>query len=238
MGRHLLPLAVLFVLLAGFAGAEAADFYADVVIDISENGEVEISGTTNHPALAAGTTQEYTSKDGAEWSLGIGIEDVFSDFIYEIRFPENASVGNLGLPGEYRVEEEAGRIIVVGTGEDERFFARADYVLGSPGTVFDAGLIVWVLVFALAFGGSFTYFRARQKKTKKVSYNREALTERQRMVMDYLEGKGKAVTQAELRRETGLPKASLSRNLDSLVAKGIVAKERKGMSMLIYLRDE
>jgi uncharacterized membrane protein len=71
----------------------------------------------------------------------------------------------------------------------------------------------------------------------KVSYNPETLTERQNQILEILKKAGGHTTQAKLQAETKIPKASLSRNIESLVRKKIVKKERKGMTMVIYFND-
>lgn len=68
----------------------------------------------------------------------------------------------------------------------------------------------------------------------KKSYNESALTERQKQIVRLIDNKGGSSTQAVLEKELSIPKASLSRNLETLSKKGIIKKESKGMSNLVY----
>ncbi|MCX6800633.1 MAG: helix-turn-helix domain-containing protein [Candidatus Diapherotrites archaeon] len=242
--RNFLPVLFAVLLLSSCA---AQEYYADVKIVLSENGSAEISGTSNHELFVPGQTQEFTSKQGAIWSLDISAPETFSQIVYEIIFPEGASIEKIVLPGNYRVETNGSQISIIGVAENSQFNAEADYLI-LPKNFSDYVLPAILLLLFLAAIAAVLYFLVfREKKfLEKESpretepapkkYNKESLTERQLQIIDYLEKKGSAVMQSELQKSLGLPKASLSRNLDSLARKEIISKERKGMSMVVFLK--
>ncbi len=65
----------------------------------------------------------------------------------------------------------------------------------------------------------------------------DQLPERQKMIITLIrESPSGFVTQAKLEKETGFPKSSLSRNVDSLVRKGFIQKEQTGMTNTLSLK--
>ncbi|MCK4730652.1 MAG: winged helix-turn-helix transcriptional regulator [Candidatus Aenigmarchaeota archaeon] len=236
----------------------AEDFYADVKLEIDTSEVIEISGTANHPKLVAGKTQDYISINGDYYILNITLEDNFSEYNYDISFPINTIITPIEISGDFRMETFDRRLHLVGTGENEPLIISVQYNFGDEHEPFIRGknssannsqrgmlnellivqiILILLLIAALILGGFylFRYNRKKQEKIEKPKYNPEALTDRQKLIVDYLEKKKKPVTQAELQREIGLPKASLSRNIDSLIKKGIVSKERKGMTNIIFI---
>jgi uncharacterized membrane protein len=83
------------------------------------------------------------------------------------------------------------------------------------------------------FAALFIVFR-RVKSTKKI--NKHLYTSRQLQIINYLQKHGPA-NQIKIEKELNIPKASLSRNIETLVKKGIIFKESKGMSNIIGLKD-
>lgn len=65
-------------------------------------------------------------------------------------------------------------------------------------------------------------------------YEKELLPDRQRKIVELLEKYNRPVTQKLLEKEMGIPKSSLSRNIDSLAIRGIIKKENKGMTNVLY----
>ena len=61
------------------------------------------------------------------------------------------------------------------------------------------------------------------------------LLQRQLEIVNILEKENNNYTQSNLQKKLSLPKASLFRNLKGLEKKGIIRRERKGMTMLITL---
>lgn len=87
MKQPLLLLALLFLPVFSMAA-----YYADIQADIGADGISILSGTTNHPALAAGQSSDFTSKEGKYWLFSIDLNEQFSDFVFSILLPEGASI--------------------------------------------------------------------------------------------------------------------------------------------------
>ncbi len=224
----------------------AQEYYADLTITVSPTGEVSLSGTTNHPDLNSRITQEFTSKKGNIWTLGLNVPGDFSEYIYTIKFPQGTQILDLNLPSTYRLSTQNNELVITGTGEKIPFFIDADYTINqTQNTGIGSGLF-FILGIIIVFG-AFLYYKNLTKgkntekgkeETKKVKINKDALSERQLEIVEYLEKHNGKATQAELQKVTNLPKASLSRNLDGLERKEIIQKERKGMTMLIFFKDQ
>jgi uncharacterized membrane protein len=241
MKKAILLLALLIIITSL---AFAQDYYADIKIDLSENGSAQISGTTNYPLLQQQITQDITSKNGSKWTLDLNYPDIFSEAVYEIKLPQGAEITSISVPDGYRLANSGEKISIIGTLQNKALEAKIEYILETtPATVSTLptiiGIIVIVLVAILVVYMALRKNKKSQKpdkaKTEKPSYNKEALTERQLVIVEHLEKKG-AMTQAELKKITEYPKAALSRNLAALEKKEIIQKERKGMTMLVMLK--
>lgn len=221
---------LVFLILSSISVSAQTDYYADVEISVSNDGVVSFKGETNHPELSVEQSQEFTSKKGRFWLLNISIDDVFSDYIYELHLPENADVNYLKTPSLSRIEDDDG-IIIIGTGRNKKFVIVVQYSINPIPN--NPPYIIGLAFIAIA---AYLFYRGKKKK-KKPSYNIDALTDRQKQIVRILEKSSGTVTQAQIEKETGLPKSSLSRNIDSLVRKGIVEKESKGMSNIVFLKE-
>jgi len=245
MKRIVLLLAVLALILSG---THAQEYYADTVFDIANDGGVTISGATNHPELGAQVKEKLTSKTNGIWTITLNPSGDFSEYVYEIILPAGAQLIDTNSPTGNRIDSTNDRIRIIGTGEQTTYLVSARYITRAQPkeenlTFVFVGLLLLVIILVGIWGAG--ELRKRKKcesgeiKTsliEKPKYNKEALTERQLQLVEYLEkGKGSA-TQAELQKQFELPKASLSRNLDTLERKGIITKERKGMTMLVMLK--
>jgi uncharacterized membrane protein len=229
MRTGLVLIGILFLLLA-MAAPAAAEYYADVVISVDASGAVRISGLTNHPGLAERETQEFTSKRGANWLLNITLEGNFSSFVYELRFPGNAQISYLKVPNKLNIGYESGQIVVTGTGNQEAFYVVAQYSFG-PQESYSYMIIMGLAVAAVA---AFLYaYRTRKPKPK---YDTRGMTERQKLIFEFVRRAGHPVSQVEIERSVNIPKSSVSRNVDTLVRKGFLARQRRGMSNVVYLK--
>jgi uncharacterized membrane protein len=229
--------------------AYAEDYYADVQVRVMATGEVMISGATNHPSLAPGLTQNFTGKSGQNWLLNLTLAENFSEYIYDISFPPNTEINYMNVPKNVRVETEGEIIHIIATGTNQTFFAVVQYSFDGPAMgqpPLDPILMLGIAII-IGFLISQVYFHYKRRRSSKGStvvpkpkrsYHPEAMTERQNQILDILKREGGHATQAKIQNETKIPKASLSRNIDSLVRKKVIKKERKGMTMVIYFNDE
>lgn len=96
----------------------ASEYYADTLFEISENGETKISGTTNYPSLEEKISQEYTYKIGPKWEFKLDLKENFSEYVYEIRFPQGTEIEEVKTNIEYRVTTTNGQITLIGAGND------------------------------------------------------------------------------------------------------------------------
>ncbi|VVB74401.1 Uncharacterised protein [uncultured archaeon] len=228
--------------------AYAEGYYADTVFDVASDGSVAISGATNHADLNAQLTEKLTAKKDGIWTITINPTGEFSEYVYEIILPAGAQLIDVNTPNGSRIDAESARIKIIGTGEQTTYFVSARYITRAQPKEENLmfvliGLMLLVIILIGIWGAG--ELRKRKKcesgatkitPSEKPKYNKEALTEIQLQIVEYLEnGKGSA-TQAELQKKFELPKASLSRNLEGLERKGIIAKERKGMTMLVMLK--
>lgn len=233
----ILPALLLFVL----SLVQAQDYYADVEISVDERGLVSIFGTTNHPSLDVTDDPAFTHKRGRYWLLNISLEDRFSDFIYVLQLPRGATINYLKTPGFARIEQADEGLRVVGTGKEQQFVIIVQYEIIEDGSQekHDLFFLLTASILAAAIGLIFyLLYRKYRKKAKPRAYNYSLLTERQRKILNMLEKARKPMTQAEIEKLTGMPKSSLSRNVDALVRRGIIKKEQKGMSNIIFLNDD
>ena len=227
--------AVLIIILYA-ASASAQGYYADVTFDILSSGQVKILGITNHPMLSPGIYDNYTSKKGSAWLFNLTINDSFSDYIYSARLPPSSSVNYIKSSAPVRIGEEAGRITIIGAGNSEKPYLIIQYEILPQNQDFRPMIIFG----AIALAGLALYLFA-SRQSKKVqgkpslkNYREEALTDRQKKIIRFMESHGGSSTQALLEKELKIPKASLSRNIQTLSRKGIIKKESRGMSNLVY----
>ncbi len=215
----------------------AEDYYADVTINVDSTGLVSIEGETNHPGLDIESSQEFTSKDGKYWLLNISIDDYFSNFIYEITLPKNAVINYMRLPEFARIENSNKGLTIIGTGENKMFNIVIQYSLNNI-TTQNYLLIILIFIFALIMLGGIYYLYIRTKKLSKHLPDTKFLTERQKLIFDIVKKNKKPITQAQIEKITKLPKSSLSRNIESLVRKGLLQKEQKGMSNVVFIKKQ
>jgi uncharacterized membrane protein len=217
-----------------------AQLYADVVFDIKETGEVVISGDTNYEEFQ-GTTNKLTSKEAELWLLNI-TSPVLEEFVYEVKLPQFGIINYIKSNTPVRIEEKSGRISITSAGSNKPIQIIVQYTINKEEKDFNLikiiiGLIV-IIVLGLVIKKRLKKQKIIIKKEKKEQkvIKRELYTERQLMILDYLQKHG-TVTQAQLERDLKLPKSSLSRNIQTLVQKDIIFKETRGMSNVIGFKE-
>ncbi|MBD3388365.1 MAG: MarR family transcriptional regulator [Candidatus Altiarchaeales archaeon] len=222
---------LLFILLVGFASAEA--YYADVSFDVSGSGAATISGTSNHPLLADGVYDQYTFKRGGYWLLNISLDGDFTEYVYSVKLPEGAEVNYAMSPRGFRISSEDGRVKVSGVGEDEPFNVLVQYTIGRESSPDNSTLYAAVIAL-LAAASAVMYLWWRPSKAG-AGFDDRMLTDRQRMIVEFLRERNAPVNQAEICEQLNLPKSSVSRNIDTLEGMGVVEKRRVGMSAMVKL---
>ena len=221
-------------LLLVICSVSAQEFYADMEIEIDESGKAFFSGTTNHPDLNLSESDEFTSKQGKNWIFALDFNEVFSDYIFFVALPENASVNYLKAPRDVRIESVNGRIYLKGIGSNQSFYLMVQYSIKPKEEVFPL---------ALALGGFFAVIAGLaalfllKPHFEPNAIDKRTLTERQLAIIEFIQENKGAVSQKHAEEELGIPKASLSRNVESLVKKGYLKKEQKGMTNMLFIKN-
>ena len=210
-----------------------AQLYGDLVFDVQDDGEVDISGSTNYGAFQ-GLTSSLTSKEGELWFLNI-TSPVFEEYIYRIKLPKYSVVNYIKSNTPVRIEESSGAIIITGTGSNKSIDVDVQYTISkTKKTVWfiRIGAIIAIIILALVID---SFILKKANKINKKKFNRDLFTDRQLKILDYLQQHG-LVTQVELEKGLLIPKASLSRNIKTLVQKDAIFCETKGMSNIIGIK--
>ncbi|MFP4118972.1 MAG: helix-turn-helix transcriptional regulator [Candidatus Woesearchaeota archaeon] len=245
----ILSLFLFIVLFSSIASAQ--DHYGDLDIDVTDSGLVTISGLTNADDLLVNRTSEYTSKQGKYWLLNITSDKRFSNLVFTISLPKGSSINYLKVPGFTGVSHTDQSLEISGASSNTSFEVIVQYDVDrqvpsdqsslSLPVIIGIALLVLLIVLGILFRKRLTPKREveadkRVGENEQKSYYLERLSERQRVIMELLEQNDGSMTQAQLEKRTGMVKSSLSRNVESLMQKGIVGKERSGMSNIVYIK--
>jgi len=212
----------------------AGDYYADINIEVDDYGFVTIDGITNYPELLIENTELYTSKNQSYWLLNVTKEENFSDFVYSLTLPSRSSINYIKSSGSIRIEEDSGKLIVNGFGQDKSFSIVVQYQVDKMTGNIDVAyiailLIIMIFVLIVVFlvvnkivkkrGGGKKYSKIEDGKTE---YDFSGLSDRQKEIMKLLIEKKRPLTQTAIQKELNIPKAAVSRNIGSLELKGLV----------------
>lgn len=225
---------LLFILALLLPMAAYAQLYGDLVFDVKDNGEAHISGNTNYDAFQ-GLTNNLTSKQGELWLLNI-TSPVFEEYIYKIKLPKYSVVNYIKANTAIRIEEKTGAIIITGTGSNKAINIAVQYSISKTKKVVwlvRIGALIFIILLALLID---SFVLKKASKIKKKKFKRELFTDRQLKIIDYLQNHGSA-SQIELEKNLLIPKASISRNVNTLVQKGVLFKETKGMSNIVGIKE-
>jgi len=223
-----------FFLLA-LVRVSAQEYYADVVMDVSESGTVFISGTSNHPALSVSRSDEFTSKQGRHWLFSVDLNGVFSDFVFSVKLPVGASINYLKAPVSVQITSVGGRVVVNGVGRNEPFSLKIQYSIQGKKSGFFSVPFVFFGFGTAVVAGLFVLF-LRKRRVRVAGFDRASLTERQLAIIKIVEEHG-MVSQREVEAKLGIPKSSVSRNVNSLEKRGLLKKEKRGMTNVLFLSE-
>ena len=217
----------------------ALELYADIAIDVTDAGFVTIEGSTNHPDLLVLDTQNFTSKTQSYWTFTLTKDEVFSEFVFTVLLPPDASLHSVNASGTIWIGEESGRLAVHGFGQNESLSLTIRYQLTSSETiltptvleylniVFIVIILVLLALLALVF---FTSRRTPSVPDTTADEMLKGLTERQQQILQLLLEKDGPLTQTAIEKALHIPKAAVSRNIHRLERKGLVEIEKVGMS--------
>lgn len=271
MGKKLLILFFMMVVVILSSFVYSQEYYADLSVNVKDNGLVEIEGITNAPEFFSGAYSKFTSKKGSYWLLNISSEKEFSDYIFEVTLPDGAEFNYFKSSGHPRISYDNGiKIISSGTGELSIVVQYSINLRNRKYLVF-----VWIASVLIVVAGLFFLLKLRKKDEPRVKINeisenifdkngkkkrsdsesgaslnsklgdyekisivKKTLAESQEKIIDLLIEAGGELTQKQIQHRSGLPKATLSRNIDVLSKKGIIAKQSRGMTNMIMLNKE
>ena len=223
--------------------ASAENYYADLTIDVDEYGFLTIDGVTNYPDLLEKNTENYTSKKQSYWLLNITKEGNFSDFVYVLTLPAGSSINYIKTTGSIRIEENQGKLIVKGFGENEQLSIQVQYQIEKPTNnefiKFDPILLILILVIIILIIILVLILLKERIKTQEIKqngYDFKGLNQRQKQIMKLLIDNKTPLTQTDIQKMLNIPKAAVSRNIRGLELKGLIEKEQIGMSNLIRLK--
>jgi uncharacterized membrane protein len=234
----------IFLFFIFYLPSVCSDYYADIDISVDDSGFVSISGKTDHPDLLVDNSELYTFKKQSYWLLNITKDEVFSDYVYTLTLPRGSTVNYINSSGFRGIEEESGSLVITGSGGNESLAIVVQYQLNRRSLDFNVLLVLGLLILVLFVLLVFTVYKNKKKKlldpsvkqVDKVGYSFRGLTDRQKQIMELLIETKRPLTQVEIEKELGIPKAAVSRNVHSLEVKGLIEIEKIGMSNLIRLK--
>lgn len=198
--------------------ALASEFSESLVI--SDEGFVQTS---------AGLSDDYTSKTGGDWYFSFSAQEFYERVDLRVYFPRTATLKAVDTNLDYTIGYENALFIEF---EKDNIIPRiiVKYSLQPPAQT------NYFLVLLLSFIPVIIIISCLILRIKKTSDKvLSLLNEKERQV--YLTVRQEnGVKQSKLRKVTGLPKATLSRTIDSLERKGLIRKQGYGMTNRISLK--
>lgn len=225
-----------------FPSVLTTGYYADININIDASGFVDIKGDTNHPDLLVTSSEQYTLKKQSIWLFNMTKNDSFSDLVFTLYLPKGSSISHIQSSTAIRIKEEAGRLVITGFAENTNFILLIQYEVkrlpSFPGGLLSLSLLIATLCLVAIF--IFVYRRKNNESIDKEeaadNNNFKGLNDRQKEIMHLLITDDSGLTQTDIQRLLGIPKASVSRNIRRLELKGLIEKEQIGMSNIIRLK--
>jgi uncharacterized membrane protein len=253
-------------LLSGLVSAES--YYADSTLTVDEKGTVVIEGTSNYEYLYPQSTNSLTSKKGEFWLLNITTNKIMSDYILSVYLPARAEVNYMKVSGNLRLVESGRINLITHGEDETAFVlvqyklgdstSSGDIIFGAVVLLVIIAIILFMIFFkkyvkSKKYGKNkniiFSEPEISEKKKVSASTNsaqsaqslaivRRTLTDNQNKIIDVLIQAREPITQKQLMHRAGLAKATLSRNIDLLVKKNILEKQSRGLTNVIFLKDD
>lgn len=248
-----------FLILISSSYVYSENYYADIEIDIFEDGSVTINGITNYAELKnISNSQNYTSKKGEMWIFNLTTDGVFEDFIFKVNFPPGVQINYIKTTPRFRIEDNGKSISLIGIGDSQELNILIQYKIikdeNSSGAFFSVENYFFIFSFVLFLFVLFIIYLAYSKfkifeknessiskninsniNNAKESINLDLLSGRQKEIVEILLKRDK-ISQKELQEILKIPKSSVSRNVNSLVSRGFIVKQRSGITTFISLK--
>ena len=226
--KFYLVLILLIILSSSFVYAQN-DYYADIVIDVENNGLITFSGTSNHPFLK-NQSENFTSKNGQFWLLNISINETFSDALFELILPNNVQINYIKSSASINIFSRDNSPVISGIISNKQFELIVQYSFiyeDNKKTSFNYYYLLLILIIIYLIH----YFKREKPNLEDFASN-----DRQKEIIQLLSKKD--MTQKELSDILKIPKSSLSRNIDSLVKKDLIEKKQLGMTNYLSFKKK
>ena len=185
---------ILLFIIIYIPSSSAQNYYADITIEVDQYGFITINGITNYPDLLEKNTENYTSKKQSYWLLNITKNENFTDYVYVLTLPESSSINYIKSSGSIRIEENQGKLIIKGFGENEPLSIQIQYQIEKLTETefikFDIVfliLIVIIIILIISLFGIFIKEKIKPQEIKDNSFNFKGLNTRQKQIMKLLE---------------------------------------------------
>ena len=191
----------------------AFPYYADIDIYVQDNGLVSIDGDTNNPSLLVLDSSNFTSKKNAFWIFNLTTNDNFSDILFRLHLPAGAAINYLRTPDLSRIKVSSNGIIIIGTGENQSLILLVQYTIDSNYKAsWNSYLAIPLIIILVIIGFLFRkkkfmrFARVSQDDVSSVQtdedvgsklYEKFALSERQLMIVKFIEKNGGSVLQSK-----------------------------------------
>ncbi|MEM3370429.1 MAG: MarR family transcriptional regulator [Candidatus Woesearchaeota archaeon] len=243
---------IIFTMLASTSTyAAATSYYADLQFSIDNSGKATVSGRTNFEGLKPGVYDTLTSKSGAYWLLNISPDAEFSEYIFSAQLPQNSKINYVKASSPFRIESVGDRLEVTVLGNSEKPYLLVQYSLENKRenniileTALGLILVLAMITIIMLIIKKRRNFPAQTTENHKAENNSDMtekikkLPVRQAQIMKIIFKSGGSATQARIMQELKIPKSSLSRNIQALISKGLVQKDRYGMTNLLSIKRE
>jgi uncharacterized membrane protein len=256
---------LIFLFLSIFlvSGIFGVGYYGDLQIDVNEFGKTTITGTTDYDDLIITNSDMYTSKAGSVWTFELNVPETFSDYIFELNLPNGANINYIKTTPTFRIANgDNNNIEIIGIGKNRELNILVQYTFkNSTNSSFSyfgyffsyllLGVVVLVIILFVIYK-KIKKSKIVSKITREVShdidvleevvhdsvlgvdYSKLNLNERQLQIVEILKKYGE-ISQKDLMEELSIPKASVSRNLQSMLSKKIIHIKKNGITNIISL---
>ncbi|HHQ44845.1 MAG TPA: hypothetical protein ENN13_01755, partial [Candidatus Altiarchaeales archaeon] len=141
-------IAILLILLSTLAFAQT--YYADVELTLDDAGVAQITGRTNHPLLSQESSSEFSRKNNGLWLFNMTLDENFSNYVFKVTLPKDASINYVKSPGPIRIEGVGSKIMVAGYGQGRRLEILLQYAVPSKPEKSGGWSYLAIPIFALA----------------------------------------------------------------------------------------
>ncbi|MFH0906631.1 MAG: winged helix-turn-helix transcriptional regulator, partial [archaeon] len=227
---------------------------------VLDDGTVKITGDSDYPDFNKTLTQELTTKKGKYWQFNLNTKDKFDSFYYVVILPKYAEINHLSSKNNPRISTVNNQVRISCFGQDSNInlsvqYSKSNNIFTNNSINYNyviylvliiAIIILFILIISRKDENSLIIKNKETQKENKdkqdndsklLDFEMDYLTDRQKDIINILK-KDKVATQSYISKKLALPKSSVSRNIESLIKKGIVGKKRYGITNKIVLLKE